>query len=139
MKRAVILLVVLAGIAAPPASAVRPALDIDPAHVKFGKQQFESFTKKSLTVTNQTSETLVVSIEQVRVPDDFSPGQIESTCTLAFTDTVLEPGETCTHVIGFRPTPFFAGCELAILRVTARDEAGNLLYTRDVRITGRGI
>jgi hypothetical protein len=138
MKRAVLLAVVAAGMAAPAAWADRPPVDIDPNQVKFGKQQFESFTKKSFSITNQSSETVVVTIEQVRVPDDFSPGQIESTCTLEFTDTVLEPGETCTHVIGFRPTPFFAGRELAILRVIVRDEAGNVLYTREVRITGRG-
>jgi hypothetical protein len=139
MKRAVLLVVVAAAVVAPVASAARAPVDIDPTQVNFGKQPFESFTKKSFSVTNRSSETVVVTIEQVRVPDDFSPGQIESTCTLAFTDTVLDPGETCTHVIGFRPTPFFAGRELAILRVIVRDEAGNVLYTRDVRITGRGV
>lgn len=139
MKRTLIVLVMIAATTAPSAVAARPALHISPVHVKFGKQPFESFAKKSFTVTNKTSEALLVSIEPVRVPDDFSPGQIESTCTLSFTDTLLEPGETCTHVIGFRPTAFFAGRELAILRVVARDEAGNVLYSRDVSITGTGV
>jgi hypothetical protein len=139
MKRILLLLFAIAVMAAPPALADPPVLDIDPNQVKFGKQPFETFTKKSFTITNTSSQTLLVSIEPVRAPDDFSPGQIESTCPLSFTETVLDPGETCTHVIGFRPTPFFAGREVAILRVTARDEAGTILYTRDVKITGQGV
>jgi hypothetical protein len=139
MKRALLLVALAAAVAAPAAWAAAPPVKIAPTQVKFGKQPFESFAKKSFSVTNRSSETVLVTIDQVRVPDDFSPGQIESTCPLAFTDTVLDPGETCTHVIGFRPTPFFAGPELAILRVIVRDQAGNVLYTRDVRITGRGV
>jgi hypothetical protein len=139
MKRALLLMALAAVVAAPAALAAPAPVKIAPTQVKFGKQPFESFTKKSFSVTNKSSENVVVTIEPVRVPDDFSPGQIESTCPLAFTETVLAPGETCTHVIGFRPTEFFAGPELAILRVVVRDEAGNVLYTRDVEITGRGV
>jgi hypothetical protein len=138
VRYALALLAVLSFIAAPTASAAKPALDITPNHVNFGNQPFESLTERSFTITNQSSETLAVTIDQVRVPDDFSPGQIQSTCTL-IDPTLLAPGESCTHFVTYRPTPFFEGLEVAILRVTARDAAGNIVYTDDVRMTGRGV
>jgi hypothetical protein len=42
-------------------------------------------------------------------------------------------------VIGFRPTPFFAGLETASVKVTAHDLAGNLRFEGVVEITGRGV
>ena len=88
------------------------------------------------SLTNRSSQTLVVTIDQIQVGDDFSPGQIESTCTLG--DTLLPAGESCTHVIGFRPSLFFAGRETAFLNVTARDAWGILLFERTVKLSGTG-
>ncbi len=69
--------------------------------------------------------------------DDFSPGQIESTCTLG--DTLLPPGESCQHVVGFRPSSFFAGRETALLLVAASDESGTVLFERSVTLTATGV
>ena len=86
MRPALILLVALSTAAAP-ATAVRHVLAIDPPQVKFGRQPFGSFTLKNFTITNRSSEAVLVSIETTDVGDDFSPGQPESTCTL--TDEAL--------------------------------------------------
>lgn len=47
--------------------------------------------------------------------------------------------ESCTHVVGFRPTRFFGGPETATLGLTARDESGTVLEQRTVLITGTGV
>ena len=122
---------------APRAIAAPPAVDVKPTHVNFGNQPYHSVTKESFTVTNRSDEAVMVSIEQVVVGDDFSPGQIESDCPLT-DSSMLVPGQSCTHVVGFRPDPFFGGHETALMRVVVRDMMGNVIYTRDVRLSGRG-
>ena len=119
------------------AVAAPPPVDVRPTQVQFGNQPFETETKQSFTVTNRSNGAVLVSIEQIAVGDDFSPGQIESTCPLTEPST-LQPGASCTHVVGFRPSRFFAGHETALMRVIVRDTAGNMIYTRDVRLSGRG-
>jgi len=69
------------------------------------------------------------------LPDDFSH-LIFSTCGLS--DKVLAPRESCTHVIGFRPTPYFAGLETATVLLEARGPSGLLWQERLVEVTGRG-
>jgi hypothetical protein len=137
MRRAVVMMcAVVVAVAVPVASAAGPVLSIHPKQVKFGTQPYESLTVKSFTVTNSSSQTLVATTELVRFPDDFSY-LIDSTCGLG--DITLAPRESCTVVVGFRPTPFFAGLEEALIRVTARDSAGTVLFDRTVSLTGRGI
>lgn len=134
--RSLLLLAVLAsGVA--PASADAPPISVVPTHVRFGRQVFESNTLAAFTITNRSAQGLVVTIDQIEVGDDFSAGQIESTCTLG--DTWLPGGASCSHLVGFRPSEFFAGRESALLRVTARDEAGAILFEREVRLSGTGI
>ena len=123
--------------AAPAVPAPGPsALSVHPRHVRFGRQPFESNTLKSFEITNTSDEELLVTIEQVRVGDDFSPGQVSSSCGLG--DTLLPPGQTCEQVIGFRPTPFFGGFETAEMRVIAHDASGQVRYDRLVRLSGHG-
>ena len=134
------LLVLIGSASMPAAPAVpaprRPALVVHPLHVRFGRQPYESNTLRSFDVVNTSNETLLVTIEQVRVGDDFSPGQISSTCALG--DTLLPPGQTCTQVVGFRPSEFFGGHETAVMRVIARDDGGQVRYDRLVRLSGTG-
>lgn len=134
------LLVLLANSSMPVAPAVpvlpRPALVVHPRHVRFGRQPFESNTLRSFEIRNTSSEELLVTIEQVRVGDDFSPGQVDSTCALG--DSLLPPGQTCTQVVGFRPTEFFGGFETAVMRVIAHDADGQVVYDRLVRLSGTG-
>ena len=120
------------------ATPVAPAdvLDVDPSSVSFGDQPFETFETRSFTVTNSWSHTISLTSD-AGLPDDFSH-LIDSTCGLG--DKTLAPGESCTHVVGFRPTPYFEGIETATVVLTARDQAtGTPLLTRTVEITGRGV
>ena len=136
MKRALVLFVA-AALVAPAARAARPPIQIHPTDVSFGRQAFESFTKRSFEIENRSSRPLRVTLESIQMPDDFSPGQIESTCALG--DTWLAPGERCSHVVGFRPTPYFAGLETATIRVTAWSESGGQVAERSVRLVGTGV
>jgi hypothetical protein len=120
------------------ATPVAPAdvLDVDPSSVSFGDQPFETFETRTFTVTNIWSHTISLTSD-AGLPDDFSH-LIDSTCGLG--DRTLAPGESCTHVVGFRPTEYFAGLETATVVLTARDQAtGTLLVTRTVEITGTGV
>jgi hypothetical protein len=113
-------------------------LAVSPHHLKFGRQPFGSFTNRTVTITNRSSRTLGVTITD-QSPDDFSPGQLGSTCFLSFTVNVLGPGDSCTMIIGFEPAPPFGGRERADMTVTAATDSGKILRTRHVRITGVGV
>jgi hypothetical protein len=134
-KRAFVIVAAVVGVLAPAASAAKPALDVHPNKVRFGNQAFETFETRTVTVTNTSSQTLVLTSD-AGLPDDFSH-LIDSTCGLG--DKLLAAGESCTHVVGFRPTPFFAGRETATLVLTARDQAGTVVAQLTVEITGRGV
>ena len=114
--------------------AVSP-ISIDPEKMRFGSQPFETFATRTVTIKNKTAIPLLVTVD-AQLPDDFSD-LIASTCVLG--DTVLPAGDRCTHVVGFRPTPFFGGYETASLVVTVHDLGGVLLDQRIVEISGRGV
>jgi hypothetical protein len=138
MKRQALVFVAIVGALALPAVAAPPVVTVVPTNVRFGRQPLETETKTSFTITNQSDQTLLVTIEQVEVWDDFSPGQVESTCPLG--ESFLPAGQSCYHVIGFRPSLFFLGRETSLMRVTAHDESGTtLLFERDVKLTGTGV
>ena len=129
-------LAALAVLAVPSAAQAGGAiLTVSPHHLKFGRQPFGSFTNRTVTIRNRSSHTLYVTITD-QSPDDFSPGQPDSTCFLSFTVNVLGPGDRCTMIIGFEPSEPFAGRERADMTVTAANSAGKILRTRHVRITG---
>ena len=109
--------------------------------MRFGRQPYESHSEEGFTIANSSSEGVWVTVEQLDVPDDFSPGQPESTCPLgsATGATWLAPGEICTHGIRFDPIPFFGGRETARMIVTAHDAEGNPLFARIVRLSGTGV
>ena len=88
----------------PSTATASRTLDVHPDHVKFGKQPFNSFTKRAFTIKNVSHKPIRVAIEPGFVPDDFSPGQPESTCPLT-SETELAPRESCTHVIGYYADP----------------------------------
>jgi hypothetical protein len=129
---------VLAGVVLPTPAAARAFLDVSPQSLKFGKQPFNTFTTKTVTVTNVSSQTLYVTFAD-QSPDDFSPAQPGSTCQLSFTVNVLEAGQSCTMIIGFEPAREFAGRETATLVISAADAQGKVLDTRIVKISGTGV
>jgi hypothetical protein len=113
-------------------------LDVSPNRVRFGEQLFGSFTKKTVTLANRSSQTLHVSID-AWTPDDISPGQPESTCPLSHTLNVLAPGDSCTHVVGFHPSEVFQGRQTGQLNIRVFAESGEVLEVHQVKITGQGV
>jgi hypothetical protein len=141
MKRFAAVLVTAAALAlgVPAASAGAAVLKVDPHHLDFGKQAFDTFTLKTITITNVSSTPVLVGFEELQVPDDFSPGQTESTCPIP-DQTLVGGGDSCTQVVGYSPISFFAGHESATIRVTARDPAsGELLDSLLVMSTGKAV
>jgi hypothetical protein len=133
-------LVAIVVLAMPSTAAAGRTLDVDPHHLSFGKQPFNTFTKKTVTITNVSSQAFAVSVEPGFVPDDFSPGQPESTCPLT-EPTTLGPGQSCTHVVGYYADPAapFLGPRRIELNIVARDGSGQTLASRTVIVTARGI
>jgi len=126
-------------VTAPAALADGHLLRINPPHhLRFGNQPYGSFTKRGVMIVNQSHRTLAITIDS-QAPDDFSPGQPESTCSLSFTTNILSPGERCTMVIGFQPIPEFGGREEMSLTITAATTGGRILRTRHIRVTGTGV
>jgi hypothetical protein len=141
MKRLLLAVsVIFLALAPAAAPATKPALDVAPHQLKFGAQPFGSTTTLSLTITNTSSQPLFVSVEEISVPDTFSPGQEGSTCVL-FEATPLEPGESCSHIVSFfaDPSPTFAGRQTGALGVSARNEQGVLVDSRVVKMSGTGV
>jgi hypothetical protein len=96
---------------------------------------FHTFTTKSFTVRNVSKKPVAVSIDTGFVPDDFSPGQPESTCT-PFGSTTLVKGQSCTYVVGYHADPAapFLGDRRIDLRVVARIK-GKIAATKTVVVT----
>jgi hypothetical protein len=113
-----------------------PSIEIDPAGVWFGVQPFGSSTLEEFAIRNTGDGAVTIAVETVEVGDDFSPGQTSSTCPLT-SETVLEPGEECVHVVGFQPSEFFGGYEEARMRVVATSAEGDVVR-REVKLAGRG-
>jgi hypothetical protein len=140
MKSCCAALVAVVALTIPSTAAADRTLDVDPHHLSFGKQPFNTFVTKTVTITNVSPQPLAVSIEAGFVPDDFSPGQPESTCPW-FEPTTLAAGDSCTHVVGYYadPAPPFQGHRRIELDVVARDGFGQVVGTRKVIVTARGV
>ena len=135
------LLVAFAAIAAlvTPSTAMARTLDVDPQRVEFGKQPWNSFTKRTFRIKNVSKNPVTVAVEPGFVPDDFSPGQPESTCPLT-SPTVLAPKQSCIHVVGYYADPAepFRGRRQIDLQVVARNDKGKKLERHTVKATARG-
>jgi hypothetical protein len=115
----------------------RNALNVDPTRLNFGKQAFETSVKGTVTMTNTSQRTLYVTIDAF-VPDTFSPGQPESTCSLSFMTNILSPGQSCTHVVSFDPHAAFLGRQTGELVISAADGFGTQLPDVHVKLSGTG-
>jgi hypothetical protein len=146
MRRALATITILGvaaigALVAPTALAAPRLLEVSPKQVSFGTQPVGSLTFEEVTVTNTSSESLLVLVDAVVLPDDFNFGNIGGSTCLALEGQVLAPGESCVAVVGFQPSEFFAGWwQTATLLVTARDPvSGALLQSVTVRVRGRGV
>jgi hypothetical protein len=131
----------IGALVAPTALAAPRLLQVSPKRVNFGTQPVGSLTFQGVTVTNTSSESLMVLVDAVELPDDFNFGNIGGSTCIALEGQVLAPGESCVAVVGFQPSEFFAGrWQTATLLVTARDLVSNaLLQSMTVRVRGRGV
>lgn len=118
-------------------AAAAPVLDVTPTHLAFGREPYGSSTNLAFEITNVGSAPVAVSVDAVFVPDDFSPGQLDSTCPMTG-PTTLAPGASCVHVVGYQPTEVFAGPASGEMRVTARSDAGAIVAEASVTLSGRG-
>jgi hypothetical protein len=114
--------VALALMVAAPVSAPAATNVLKVTHaVNFGTKPVGSFTIKSATVTNTSSETINLSIDVTRDWDDYSTGLTGSTCPF-FEPAPLAPGESCVVLVGFRPSFDFVGLKQdQILLITATE------------------
>jgi hypothetical protein len=102
--------------------------------VNFGTKPVGSFTVKTGTVTNTSSEPINLDIDIVKDWDDFSTGLTGTTCSF-FLPQLLIPGESCVLLVGFRPSEGFVGLKQdQILLVTATDPATGAVLD-SVRLT----
>jgi hypothetical protein len=138
MRLLAVSLVSVAVLAVPSTAGAHAILKTSPHSLRFGSQAFNTFTTRTVTITNLSSQTLYVTVAD-QSPDDFSPGQPGSTCLLSYTVNVLDTGRSCTMVVGFEPAPEFGGHETAKLFISAADATGYVLATRVVRISGTGV
>lgn len=131
-------LVVSAGATAS-ATAAQDVLKVSPGTVNFGAKPLLSETIKSATITNASSEPILLTLGLARSWDDFAGGRVESTCSLS-EPTLLAPGESCTLVEAFIPHEDFAGIKQdQIWLATATDPGTSaLLETREMVFLGRG-
>jgi hypothetical protein len=115
-------LVALSSILALPSSALAAPNVLKVTHaVNFGTKPVGSFTVKSATVTNTSSETINLDIDVTRDWDDYSTGLTGSTCSF-FEPAPLAPGESCVVLVGFRPSFDFVGLKQdQILLITATE------------------
>jgi hypothetical protein len=131
----------IGALVAPTALAAPRLLQASPKQVNFGTQPVGSLTFQGVTVTNTSSESLLVLVDAVELPDDFNFGNIGGSTCIALEGQVLAPGESCVAVVGLQPSEFFAGrWQTATLLVTARDPVSDvLLQSVRVRVRGRGV
>ena len=141
MKKMVVALVAVATVAALPvrAPAATNVLRVTPRRVDFGTKPAGTTTFKTVTVTNTSSETIILDIDVVKDWDDFGTGVEGTTCT--FSDQPLAPGESCDVVVRFTPSleGGFEGLKQdQILLATATDPVtGELLDSVQIVFVGR--
>jgi len=140
--RRVVLLVTLATLLAPSSAVAAPSLlSVSPQRVNFGTKAVGTTTFKTITVTNTSTSSLLVSITG-GLPDDFGwgPSSIEEDlCALG--GELLAPGDTCQAFVRFSPSEFFVqfGRQTGTLEVTATDPSTlAILETTVVTIAGTG-
>jgi hypothetical protein len=141
MRRLVIFVgLVAAAVSVPAAVGANDVLDISPKQVKFGKHPFGSLLRETITLTNAGTSSVLVDVETQEMPDDFSPGQPESTCTLP-EDKLLGAGESCTHVVVWQSeSGVFAGHRSATLAVIVKDPTdSSVLETHTVRLSALAV
>ena len=108
MRRLGFLVVVLVAIvAAQPASAAENTLKVRPRTVNFGPTPIGDTPMRSATVTNTSSGTINLTIGATKDWDDFGYGFLPGSTCPTFEPTALAPGESCVFVVRFWPSETF--------------------------------
>jgi Ca2+-binding RTX toxin-like protein len=141
MRRLVVVLSVIAalGLAVPHAHAAPTPIKVVPSAIKFGTKVVGTDYFGDVRITNASKEPLQFLVDSA-LPDDFGFGLLPgSTCPVLTPGAILAPGESCTAVVRFTPTPFFAdGQQAGSLTVTATDLATGEVSSTLIPVTGRG-
>jgi len=141
--RRVVMLVTLATLLAPSSAVAAPSLlSVSPQRVNFGTKAVGTTTFKTITVTNTSTSSLLVSIIG-GLPDDFGwgPSSLEEDLCVFSGGELLAPGDTCQAFVRFSPSEFFVqfGRQTGTLEVTATDPSTlAILETTVVTIAGTG-
>jgi hypothetical protein len=141
--RRVVVLVSLAALLTPSSAIAAPSLlSVSPQRVNFGTKAVGTTTFKTITVTNTSASSLLVSMTG-GLPDDFGwgPLSLEQDLCVFSGGELLAPGDTCQAFVRFSPTEFFVqfGRQTGTLEVTASDPFTlAILETAVVTITGTG-
>ena len=143
MRTAMFALVIAALSVAVPVGAGKSKstiLRVTPSTVKFGTRPVGSFTLKDAVITNISSSSVNLLVSIDRMPDDFSFGLLPGSTCPPFEPTAFGPGASCSAVVGFRPSEFFAGQDqVARLRATATGPStGAVLESVLIDYTGKG-
>jgi hypothetical protein len=140
VRMRVVALVAVTSVLALPvkAPASTKVLRVTPHRVNFGAKPVGSFTIKSATVINTSSDPINLSIDLIKDWDNFSI-LVGTTCPSFFEPEPLAPGESCVVEVGFRPSEFFVGLKQdEILRATATDPlTGEVLDSVRILFVGR--
>src|SRR5687767_4823234 len=127
MKRTLAIIIVLVGMAiaaGPAVASSAPPLKVTPKQINFGTPLVGEENLEGVTITNRSSEDLLLLVSPSRLPDDFGFGLLPgSTCPVLGFET-LAARESCDAVVRFTPSEFFAGLhQTGELIVTAIDPA----------------
>jgi hypothetical protein len=127
-------------VAAAPASSSTDALRASPPSVQIGVRAVGGEYLKGTRITNASGRDILLHVEGTRMPDDFGFGLMPGSTCPALGPALLAAGESCTAVMNFRPSEFFAGeDQLAELTATAYDvDTGAVVDTLVIEFHARG-
>ena len=122
------------------APAATKTLKVTPRTVHFGMRAVGTFTLKSATVTNRSSETIDLLVTVDREWDNFSFGLLPGSTCPVLEPEPLAPGESCDVVVGFRPSEFFAGTkqDQVLLATATAPTTGGALASVQIAFVGTG-
>jgi Ca2+-binding RTX toxin-like protein len=127
------------GVAVPQAGAAPTTIKVAPKAIRFGTKVVGTDYFASVEITNASAGPLQFLVEG-GLPDDFGFGLFPgSTCPALTPGAILVAGESCTAVVRFTPTAFFAGSEqTGSLTVTATDLATGAVTSALIPVSGQG-
>ena len=115
-----------------PVPASENVLKVKPRTVNFGRTPVGEVPIASTTVTNNSSQTIHLTIWATKDWDDFSYGLLPGSTCLTSDPAPLAPGESCVFVVRFWPSSDFIGLKQdQIFLATATDPTTGAVLDAD--------